>query len=174
MPPSLRISVRTNGQLTEFEASLVALGISAATAFSLPKSVGALYGLAFARAEPLAFDDFLEALEMSKGSVSQGLKFLQRMGAVKPVYLPQDRRTLYEPELSLRRLLIGILNENVLPHLQQSGDQVGRLREQLDGLPEAHREVLEDRLDALEGWGKKSRMLWPLAERVLSGPLKKK
>ena len=55
-----------NGQLTEFEASLVALGISAAcppklterrraTAFSLPKSVGALYGLAFARAEPLGF-----------------------------------------------------------------------------------------------------------------------
>ena len=44
--------------MTEFEESLVALGISAATAFSLPKSVGALYGLASARAEPQAFDDF--------------------------------------------------------------------------------------------------------------------
>jgi hypothetical protein len=29
--------------MTEFEQSLVALGISAATAFSLPKSVGALF-----------------------------------------------------------------------------------------------------------------------------------
>jgi hypothetical protein len=31
-------------QLTDFEQSVVALGISAATAFSLPKSVGALSG----------------------------------------------------------------------------------------------------------------------------------
>jgi DNA-binding transcriptional regulator GbsR (MarR family) len=163
-----------NGQLTEFESSLIALGISAASAFSLPKSVGALYGLAFARAEPLAFDDFMEALEMSKGSVSQWLKFLQRMGALRVVYSPTDRRTLYEPELSLRRLLVGILQENVLPHLQQSGEQVAQLREQINGVPREHKELLEKRLDTLEGWGKKSRMLWPLAERVLSGPLKRK
>jgi DNA-binding transcriptional regulator GbsR (MarR family) len=172
--------------MTDFEQSLVALGISAATAFSLPKSVGALYGLAFARAEPLAFDDFLEALEMSKGSVSQGLKFLTRMGALRAVYdlpgskvegrrskVPLSRKTFYEPELSLRRLLIGILNENVLPHLQTSGEAVEQLRGQLNGVPKEHRKLLEHRLETLEGWGKKTRMLWPLAERVLSGPLKR-
>lgn len=162
--------------MTEFEQSLVSLGISAATAFSLPKSVGALFGLAFASPEPLALDDFVERLEMSKGSASQGIKFLTRMGALKTVYSPTDRRTLYEPELSLRRLLIGILNENVLPHLQQGGDRVGELKAQLkdEDFPEESRNVLEHRLETLEGWGKKTRMLWPLAERVLSGPLKKK
>ena len=158
--------------MTDFEQSMVALAISAATAFSLPKSVGALYGLAFARVEPVAFDEFLEALELSKGSVSQGLKFLTRMGALKPVYAPTDRRTLYEPELSLRRLMIGILSENVLPHLQHSGDRVGELRQQLSHLNEAEAKVLEHRLETLEGWGKKGRMLMPLAERFLSGPLK--
>lgn len=162
------------GQLSEFEQSLVALGISAATAFSLPKSVGAMFGLTFASPLPLALDDYVERLEISKGSASQGLKFLQRMGAVRPVYLPNERRTLYEPEMSLRRLIIGILNENVFPHLQQSGERVEHLREQLKDVPSEHRELLKDRLDTLEGWGNKGRMVWPLAEKVLSGPLKKK
>ena len=163
--------------MTEFEQSLVSLGIAAASAFSLPKSVGAMFGLAFASPQPLALDDFVERLAISKGSASQGLKFLQRMGAVRPVYLPNDRRTLYEPETSLRRLLIGILNENILPHLQQSGDRVAELKQQLgrngNGFSREERELLEERLEAIEGWGKKSRMLWPLAERVLSGPLRK-
>lgn len=208
-----------NGQLTEFEQSLVALGISAATAFSLPKSVGAMFGLTFASPQPLALDDYVARLEISKGSASQGLKFLQRMGAVRPVYFGQEtsdegrgksdkgqeirdkgqgtrdegreivgrrsslvprpsslRKTYYEPEMSLRRLLIGILNENVLPHLQQSGDRVASLKEQLDqnGFSKEEMKLLKHRLDTLEGWGKKTRMLWPLAERVLSGPLKGK
>ncbi len=186
--------------MKEFEQSMVALGISAATAFSLPKSVGAMFGLSFASPEPLALDDFVERLQISKGSASQGLKFLQRMGAVRPVYpglktkdkgqkskddeaeplslVPEPlsvRRTYYEPEMSLRRLLIGILNENVIPHLQQSQDKVAELRRQLkaNGHTAEERELLEYRLDTMEGWGKKTRMLWPLAERVLSGPLKK-
>ncbi len=156
----------TNHRLTEFERSLVELGISAATAFSLPRSVGALFGLIFASAEPLALDDLVARLEISKGSASQGLKFLQRMGAIRPVYAPSERRTLYEPELSLRRLLMGVLNENVLPHLQRSGEQVARLREQLAELPEAQRAVLSKRLDAIESWGAKSRTLLPLIGRV--------
>ena len=160
--------------MTEFEESLVALGISAATAFSLPKSVGALYGLAFARAEPQAFDDFLVSLEMSKGSVSQGLRFLTRMGALRTVYSPTDRRTLYAPELSLRRLLVGILNENVIPHLQQGSDQVGKLKEQINGVPVEQREILEKRLATIEGWGKKTRRVWPMVERAIGGPVKGK
>jgi hypothetical protein len=179
--------------LSSFEQSLVALGISAATAFSLPKSVGAMFGLTYASAQPLALDDYVERLEISKGSASQGLKFLQHMGAIKPVYFRDEgrgtrdddkgstlvpgrlsvRRTYYEPETSLRRILIGILNENILPHLKQSGDAVDRLREQLGDVEDTEeRAVLADRLKTLEGWGKKGRMLLPLAERVLSGPLK--
>lgn len=78
--------------------------------------------------------------------------------------------------MSLRRLLIGILNENVLPHLQQSGDKVAELKGQLEqnGFSEEEMELLKERLDTLEGWGKKTRMLWPLAERVLGAPLKGK
>lgn len=83
------------------------------------------------------------------------------------------RKTYYEPETSLRRLLIGILNENVLPHLNQGADKVGELREQLgkNGFSKAEQKILEKRLEAIEGWGKKTRTLWPIAEKVLSGPL---
>lgn len=161
-------------ELSEFEQQLVAMGISAATAFSLPKSVGAMYGLAFARAQPMAMDDFVERLGISKGSASNGLKFLQRIGAVKAVYVSGDRRTLYEPEISLRRLFIGILNENVAPHLKNSGEQVKRLKAQMKEVPETDREVLGRRLEAIEAWRKKGRLFLPVFEKFLSGPLREK
>jgi DNA-binding transcriptional regulator GbsR (MarR family) len=110
---------------------------------------------------------------MSKGSVSQGLKFLTRMGALRTVYSPTDRRTLYEPELSLRRLLIGILNENVLPHLSQGTDRVADLRAQLNGAPKEQRAVLEKRLETIEGWGKKTKMVWPVVEKAIGGAIRK-
>lgn len=153
---------------------MIGLGMNLATAFSLPKSVGAIFGLLFASPRPLALDDCVERLEISKGSASNGLKFLQRMGAIRPVFSASERRTLYEPEVSLRRLLIGVLKENVMPHLQQSREQVANLRSLLGNFPEEEREILEDRLDAIETWDKKSRLLMPLLERFLSAPLKGK
>ncbi len=41
-------------------------------------------------------DDLIERLNLSKGSASQGLKYLQDLGAVRAVYAGGDRRTHYE------------------------------------------------------------------------------
>jgi DNA-binding transcriptional regulator GbsR (MarR family) len=48
----------------------------------------------------LSFDELGERLQISKGSVSQGLKVLRQLGAVKLHYVPGSRRDHYQPELS--------------------------------------------------------------------------
>ena len=49
----------------------------------LPKSMGEIYGLVFASAEPPTFADIEHKLGLSKGSVSQGLRALRELGAVR-------------------------------------------------------------------------------------------
>jgi DNA-binding transcriptional regulator GbsR (MarR family) len=137
--------------------------------------VGAIYGLAYASPEPLAMEDFVNRLGIAVGSASQGLRFLQRMGAVKPVYRASERRTLYAPEESVRRLIIGILNETVLPQLRDSAERLPELRRQLEGLEDpAAREALEKRVENLESWVRKSDKALPWIGKIIGRPLEGK
>lgn len=153
---------------------MVSLGISLAAAFSLPKSIGAIYGLAYATVEPLALDDFTERLQIAIGSTSQGLRFLQRMGAIKPVHVPGSRKTLYAPEESMRRLLMGVLTENFIPKLRETSGRFPELRAMLAEVNDpAEREILAKRMDNLESWASKSGNILPWLSKLIGSPLKK-
>lgn len=49
----------------------------------LPKSLGEIYGFIFASAEPPTFAEIEHKLGLSKGSVSQGLRALRELGAIR-------------------------------------------------------------------------------------------
>ena len=57
--------------------------VRAAGLIGLPRSIGEIYGLLFCSPKALSFDELVERLQISKGSVSQGLKVLRQLGAVK-------------------------------------------------------------------------------------------
>lgn len=156
-----------------WEGEVVDLYTHLAQAFSLPKSVGAIFGIIFASPTPLALDDIVERLGISKGSGSAGLKLLQRVGAVQATFLPGDRRTRYTPETSLRRLLIGLLQETIVPHMRQSAQRLETLPALLQEYSAEDRKVLESRLRALSSWEAKTRRLLPFALAFLGKPLKK-
>ena len=82
---ALSIAVRSpsSGSLTAFEAELVAVFADLVVLLGLPKSMGEIYGFIFASAEPPTFADIEQKLGLSKGSVSQGLRALRELGAVK-------------------------------------------------------------------------------------------
>lgn len=157
-----------------WEGEIVDLYTHLAQAFSLPKSVGAIFGIIFASPTPLSLDDIVERLGISKGSGSSGLKLLQRVGAVQSTFLPGDRRTRYIPETSLRRLLIGLLQETVAPHLRQSAQRLETLPDLLSQHSPQERKILESRLRALSSWEAKTRRLLPFALAFLGRPLKNK
>ncbi len=80
--------------LNPVEAEFVRFFVHLATFLNLPRSVGELFGYLFAAESPRPFDEIVSALGISKGSASQGLKWLAQIGAITTVYVPRDRRNL--------------------------------------------------------------------------------
>ncbi len=157
-------------------------------AFGIPKSVGQIYGLLYASPAPLSFSDIVERLEISKGSASQGLQLLRSLGAINAsdragdesdildsasqIAMRASRGIAYEPELSLRRLVSGVLRERIVPMASTGVDRLTRLRalaEQEDG----GSDFCLDRIKQLETWRRRLKTVLPVLSALL-GPKSKK
>lgn len=77
------------------ERQVVAIFVQLAQSVGAPRSLGEIYGLLFATPVPLSSQDIVERLKISKGSVSQGLRFLRTWGAIKSVVVVGDRREFF-------------------------------------------------------------------------------
>lgn len=80
--------VRSSGRpagIVAFEDAVVSYFVESAEMLGVPKSVAAIYGICFASTKPLSFSEINERLEISSGSISQGLKVLKEVGALRAV-----------------------------------------------------------------------------------------
>jgi len=159
--------------LNGFEREVVDVFVRMADVLAVPRSVGEIYGLLFASARPLAFQDIIERLEISKGSASQGLRLLRHNGAIKVVYVSGDRRDHFEPETELRALVSGFLREKVQPHLQSGAARIDSLKT-LVRLPAGGRvsdpeelRILRNRVEKLGAWEKTARTVLPLISKLI-------
>ena len=152
----------------EWREQMVEFGVRGAAAFQLPKSVGQLFGLIFGSARPLCLDDCVDLLGISRGSASMGLNFLQEIGAIEPVAVENgNRRTHYGPETSLRRLLTGILDAKIAPHLRSSMSRLDGLEDALESVPPEDHAILAARLKTLRSWRRKGASVLPVVEKLL-------
>lgn len=169
MPATTETSLPADdAPLTPVETELILFFVRIAQAFGIPKSTAEIFGLIFASPEPVSFDTVVRRLELSKSSASTGLRFLQRMNAVVTVPLPMERKTYYQPEMSMRRLVSGLLEETALPHLQESSVHLDNL-ETLFNAQEAVDPRLENRIAHLRNWNRKASRLLPLILRFAGG-----
>ncbi len=149
--------------------AMVEFFVSLADLAGLPKSVGEIYGLLFFSEKPLAMDEIIAQLHLSKGSASQGLRFLRSSQAVRTVCQPGDRRDFYEPELALRRLAAGWLKEKIGPRLAEGERKLGQLealiRKESPGLRRMH----QHRIGRLRSWQKAGQRIIPFALGLLKG-----
>lgn len=156
--------------LAEWESATIEVFVRAVDLIGFPRSVGEIYGLLFCAQEPVSFDDLVERLKISKGSVSQGLKLLRQLGAVRVHYIAGSRKDHYEPELSMKRLVQGFIRDQFRPHIESGNerlDQIERLIEQVADSG-ARRHAIQ-RLDTLRVWHKRTRKLVPIIFAVLGG-----
>jgi hypothetical protein len=72
-----------SSEAAAFEQATVEFFTEAAEVLGLPKSVAMIYAIIFASPRPLSFGEVEDRLQLSKGSVSQGLRFLKQIGAIK-------------------------------------------------------------------------------------------
>jgi HTH-type transcriptional regulator, glycine betaine synthesis regulator len=153
--------------LAPFERECINLFVHAAQALSIPRSVGEIYGLLFGCDTPLPMDDVIARLGMSKGSASQGLRWLRDINAVRTVYVAGDRRDHFVAETELRKLAFGFLRESVEPRVSRGVDYLERLEKTLDDVgPGESRAFAEGRLVKLRRWHRFVSQVLPLFLRV--------
>lgn len=177
--PPLLVPAPATREQREFERECTQLFSEVVQVLGVPRSVGQIYGLLFASATPLSFSDIVERLEISKGSASQGLQLLRTLGAIKLFPSTDGRsgerglgpsRNYYEPELSLRKLVSGVLQERIVPMTTVGTDRFARLR-QLAVEAGNQSVFLLDRVEQLETWRKRFRTVLPVLS-ALFGPKK--
>jgi len=162
--------VRMDGrppEIATFEAALVAFFVDAADWLGVPKSVAALYGICFAAPEPLSFADIEQKLDLSKGSISQGLRFLREVGALKEVSTDADRVERFEPELEMRKLAVHWIEERLQKQLESGRGQLQRIAKAIPVGQKGAAKVLKTRLNSLQSWHDKTRALLPIAKGFL-------
>lgn len=140
-------------QMTDLECEVVELFVHLAGMLKLPRSVGEIYGLLYISPAPMAMDELMSRLDISKGSTSQGLKLLRGIGAVKATYVPGDRRDHYQAETELRDLVAGFIREQVQPELKMGVQRIEKIRACYEAMPNNQREkLLSGRVVKLEAW----------------------
>lgn len=160
-PRSLVIGAGRSAVVVEFESDVVDFFVSAAELLGVPKSLAAIYGIVFASPAPLSFADVGTRLDLSKGSISQGLRTLRAVGAVLEVSTPEDPAELFVPDLEMRRLIARYLELRLDPQLKTGRIRLAKLADRLVALPKVEGKLLKGRLDKLGHWHSRTRMLIP-------------
>lgn len=155
-------------ELSALERQVIDVFVDGVKVIGLPKSLGEIYGLLFLSPAPLSLDDVVWKLQLSKGSASQGLRMLRELGAVKEAETNGSRRTLYEPDVDLKRLVGGFIREQVRPHLESGKGKVGKLMKHATQEQDQElRKFYRSRLQKLETWMSRGRIVLPLIQRML-------
>jgi hypothetical protein len=96
------------------------------------------------------------------------LKMLRTLGAILEVEGEDSRRTYFKADLRLKQLVGGFIREQVRPHLQSGEAKLQALAEEAgrEEDPEA-REFYQERVEKLDWWSKKARLVLPLLQKVL-------
>ena len=159
--PAALVPSLVSRPLNESERELLEWFVDFTALMGVPASVGQIYGLLYLSGRSLPFDNFVERLDISKGSASQGLRFLRDLGAVRVVGMPGDRREFYEAEISPTRLVAGFLKEKVQPRLKASDERLARLKKTLKELDTVD-PLLAERVERLHIRSQRARQFLPV------------
>ncbi len=134
----------------------------------LPKSLGEIYGVLFASPKPMTMQDLIDRLGISKGSASQGLKMLRTLGAVREVEYRKDRKTYFEADVELKKLVGGFIREEIRPHLKSGQEKLAKLELELHKIEDRElRAFYEERIKRLGRWSGKANLVLPLLQKFL-------
>ena len=162
--------VRMDGRAPDvaaFEAAMVGFFVEAADLMGVPKSVAALYGICFASPEPLSFADIEQKLDLSKGSISQGLRFLREVGALKEVSTAADRLDRFEPDMELRKLASHWIEERLQKQLNSGQSRLVAIGKSIPLGKNGAAKKLNARLKALQDWHDRTQRLLPIIRTFL-------
>lgn len=154
-------------ELSQLQTEVIELFVRLSQVLGQPRSLAEIYGLLFISARPLTMEQLIQGVGLSKGSTSQGLRYLRNIGAVTTVYVPGDRRVHYQAVAELKNLLVRFLRDQFVPHLVSGNEQLGKIARLVKSLPDEERTRLQSRVAMLQSWGKRAKLFVPMLVKMM-------
>ena len=146
------------------EDSILNLCVKLCAILGLPKSVGLIYGAVFVAREPMEAGQICRKLKISRGSVSQGLKFLRELGAIRVEGENGNRAEHFVVEDHLRKAVETFVSKKIAPAFEELGDEVVHLEKDPNlSLPTE----LKEKLETIRRWHSHGQLLLPLVTGFL-------
>ncbi len=158
----------SSATLSKAQWELIEICVRASQLLGAPRSVGEIFGYLFARKSAVSFEQVVEALGISAGSASHGLRYLRRLGAVNVVLRARERRDFFQAETSLEKIITGVVSETAFFHLGGITDRLEKLRAQATESGDNHADEISDRLNLLLDWSQKTKTALALALKAIS------
>ena len=146
------------------EDSILNLCVKLCSILGLPKSIGLIYGAVFVSAKPVEAGQICRKLKISRGSVSQGLRFLKELGAIRSEGLNGGRAEHFVAEDHLRGAMETFVMNKMSPAMEEIGHEIKHLEKILVGEGTNN---LSEKLEVLRRWHAHGKLLLPLVTGFL-------
>lgn len=111
--------------------------------YGVTPSIGRLYGVLYFSEDPMTLDDMREALEMSKTSMSTGVRALSDMKMVEPSFKKGIRKDLYKSEEDWYKSFTSLFGSRWRHHTETNIEEAD---EAIQELLELKEETADDKL----------------------------
>jgi DNA-binding transcriptional regulator GbsR (MarR family) len=146
------------------EDSILNLCVKLCSILGLPKSIGLIYGAVFVAREPMEAGQICRKLKVSRGSVSQGLKFLKELGAIRSEGLNGNRAEHFVVEDHLRKAVETFVTKKIGPAFDELGQEAERMENDSSQPLPAN---LREKLETIRRWHGHGQLLLPLVSGFL-------
>jgi len=104
------------------------------TLYGVTPSIGRLYGVLYFSEDPMTLDDMSEALEMSKTSMSTGIRTLSEMNMVESTFKKGVRKDLYQPDEDWYKSFTSLFGNRWRQHTETNIEQADQAMRKLKQL----------------------------------------
>ncbi|ASN07440.1 GbsR/MarR family transcriptional regulator [Virgibacillus necropolis] len=105
--------------------------------YGITPSVGRLYGVLYFANEPMTLDDMRDALEMSKTSMSTGVRALTDMKMVESTFKKGIRKDLYKSEEDWYKSFTSLFGNRWRHHTETNIEEADETIEELEKIRES-------------------------------------
>src|SRR5690625_1822355 len=102
--------------------------------YGITSSIGRLYGVLYFADQPMTLDDMRDALEMSKTSMSTGVRVLSDMKMVEPAFKKGIRKDLYQPDEDWYKSFTSLFGNRWRQHTETNIEQADQAMRKLKQL----------------------------------------
>ncbi|HLQ98266.1 MAG TPA: GbsR/MarR family transcriptional regulator [Candidatus Dormibacteraeota bacterium] len=104
------------------------------TLYGVTPSIGRLYGAIYFSEEPMTLDDMRDALEMSKTSMSTGVRTLSEMNMVEPTFKKGVRKDLYQSDEDWYKSFTSLFGDRWRKHTETTIEEANQAIDSLEEL----------------------------------------